>query len=154
MIERILALMKRENMTAKEFTEKLGVNPSTVSEWKKGKTKPSVEHVRKIASMFNVSTDFIINGVNAHVYEITHNTSDAELDSTMLNVFTRLSASHRDAVRDFFYLCLCEFDKNNVTESESYKKQSPNQENFQAEDAEDDFLDFDAFDAALDKRNK
>lgn len=63
-VERILGLLKKDNMSAKELTTLLGVNRSTISEWKKGKIKPSIEHIIKIADIFHVSTDYILTGVD------------------------------------------------------------------------------------------
>lgn len=114
MIERIVKLLRDNNMTAKQLTERLGINSSTVSEWKKGKTKPSVEHVRRMAEIFNVSTDYIINGTMRKP-EFTVSDIPEELDYTMLDVFTRLSSKHKAAVRDFFYMCVREMENRDHT---------------------------------------
>lgn len=60
MVERILLLLKENKMTAKELTHHLGVGPSTVTEWKTGKTKPSIDSLAKIAQLFNVSADWLL----------------------------------------------------------------------------------------------
>ena len=108
-IERITGLLKKNDMTALELTERLGVNPSTVSEWRKGKTRPSVSHVRKIAEIFGVTTDYIING-NETRQMLSAELIEGKLDMTMADVFKRLSTEHKNAVRDFFYLCLRELE--------------------------------------------
>ena len=113
MIDRILGLIEKNNITAKQLTKQLGVNQSTVSEWKKHKTKPSVEHVRKMADIFGVSTDYIINGKDKK--HITNNDIDSCIDNTMLDVYKRLTTEHKNAVRDFFYMCICEYESANRT---------------------------------------
>lgn len=59
-VDKILFLMKTEGMTAKQLTTALGLAPSAISEWKKGKAKPSAEAIIKIADYFNVSTDYLL----------------------------------------------------------------------------------------------
>jgi len=61
-IERITSLLKQRKMTATALTAKLNMPTSAVSEWKKGKTKPSVETLMKIASLFNVSISWLLTG--------------------------------------------------------------------------------------------
>ena len=60
MIERILSLMKNKGVTAQELTKSAGLNNSAITEWKKGKAKPSTEAIIKIADYFNVSTDYVL----------------------------------------------------------------------------------------------
>jgi phage repressor protein C with HTH and peptisase S24 domain len=49
-------------MTAKEFTEQLEINSSSVSEWKKGKMKPTLDTLVRISLIFNVTLDWLITG--------------------------------------------------------------------------------------------
>lgn len=63
-IARIIKLMKEHNYSAKKTTELLGVSQSTISEWKSGRIKPSIEHIIKLSQIFNVSTDYILTGLD------------------------------------------------------------------------------------------
>lgn len=60
MINKILKLMEENHVSAKQLTSDLGLSGSAISEWKKGKGKPSTDAVVKIAKYFGVSTDFIL----------------------------------------------------------------------------------------------
>lgn len=62
MIERILELMSKEDITAKKLTQDIGISSSAISEWKKGKAKPTSEAIIKMAKYFNVTTDYILLG--------------------------------------------------------------------------------------------
>ena len=62
MIDRILNLMKMHKVNGKQLTEKLELSNSAVTEWKKGKSKPSTEAVIKLADYFGVTTDYILLG--------------------------------------------------------------------------------------------
>lgn len=68
MLDTILNLMEDFHVTAKQMTSDLGISGSAISEWKKGKGKPSTDAVVKIAKYFQVSTDYIL-GVDTKMEE-------------------------------------------------------------------------------------
>ena len=43
--ERIIKVLKERNMTQAEFAKQVGISTSTISEWKKRKTNPTVEKI-------------------------------------------------------------------------------------------------------------
>ncbi|MDR2655524.1 MAG: helix-turn-helix domain-containing protein [Oscillospiraceae bacterium] len=61
-VERIIALMDKQGINGKVLTTELGISSSSVTEWKKGKAKPSVEAIVKIAQYFQVTTDWLLTG--------------------------------------------------------------------------------------------
>lgn len=65
MIERILELMKNRNISANKLIIELGLSNSIISDWKRGKSKPSTKAVIKLADYFGVSTDYLLKGVRA-----------------------------------------------------------------------------------------
>ena len=62
MIERILALMEERRVNAKQLTLDAGLPNSSVTEWKKGRAKPSTDAIIKIAAYFGVTTDWLLTG--------------------------------------------------------------------------------------------
>jgi len=58
--ERILELMQKKNIKASKLTSDLGLSVSAITDWKKGKSKPSTDAVIKIAEYFNVTTDYLL----------------------------------------------------------------------------------------------
>lgn len=60
MVNRILLLMAQRNINAATLTKELNLANSSITDWKKGKAKPSVEAIMKIADFFNVSTDYLL----------------------------------------------------------------------------------------------
>lgn len=67
-VARINKLLEERQWTQKEFAEKIGVSPSSVSDWigtnKKAKTErePGIGTTQKIAECFGVSVDYILGG--------------------------------------------------------------------------------------------
>ena len=70
-VARVIKILKDNNMTAKELTEKLSMNKSTVSNWKKKITKPSIESMVAISRIFNVSLDWLLDGREAEIKYMT-----------------------------------------------------------------------------------
>lgn len=64
MIERILELIKKFGITNNKLLSDLKLPISAISEWKKGKAKPSVDALVKIADYFNVSVDYLLGRSN------------------------------------------------------------------------------------------
>jgi transcriptional regulator with XRE-family HTH domain len=59
-VEKIQDLMKNSGINAKQLTAELGLSSSSITDWKKGKGKPSAETIIKIASYFDVSADYLL----------------------------------------------------------------------------------------------
>ena len=63
-VNRILLLLKKENITAKRLCEMLEASPSLVSDWKSGRLKPTIDHIIKLSQILHVSTDYLLTGFN------------------------------------------------------------------------------------------
>jgi transcriptional regulator with XRE-family HTH domain len=62
MKDRIKALRLKEKMNQTQLGEVLGVSQDAISKIEKGINNPTVAQIAKMAEIFNVTTDFIING--------------------------------------------------------------------------------------------
>lgn len=60
MIETILKLIEQSGISNNKLLSELKLPASAITEWKKGKAKPSVEALMKIADYFNVSVDYLL----------------------------------------------------------------------------------------------
>lgn len=59
---RIKELRKQNNLTQAELGAKLGVIKQTISSWENGVSSPSNETLANIATIFGVSTDYLLGG--------------------------------------------------------------------------------------------
>ena len=59
--DRIKALREKKGFTQAELARKLGVTRSSVNAWELGISVPSTQYIVELASMFNVSTDYLLN---------------------------------------------------------------------------------------------
>lgn len=57
---KIAELRKACDMSQKELANKLSISPSTVGMYEQGRREPDLETVKKIASLFGVTTDYLL----------------------------------------------------------------------------------------------
>lgn len=60
--ERILKLRKENNISQEELGFKINVSRQTISKWENNETSPDLNNLKSLAKIFNVSTDYLING--------------------------------------------------------------------------------------------
>ncbi len=58
-LSRIFMLVKENKITVKEFAKTVGVGPGNVTDWKTGRSKPSVQALRKIAKAYKVQLEWL-----------------------------------------------------------------------------------------------
>ena len=63
--ERIFVRLNQLSMSQKEFSEKTGILPSTISEWKKKKTNPLSEKIMPICDALDVTPEWLLTGVSS-----------------------------------------------------------------------------------------
>ena len=61
-LDRMKAIMKKNDINAKQLTKELGISNSSFTDWGKGKGFPSVETLTKFADYFHVSLDYLVYG--------------------------------------------------------------------------------------------
>jgi transcriptional regulator with XRE-family HTH domain len=59
-VERVFELLKKNSMTAKDLSDETGIPQSTITEWKKSRSKPSTDALKKLSEYFNVTTDYLL----------------------------------------------------------------------------------------------
>lgn len=69
--ENIKLLRKKNNLSQKELGEMLNVSQQAVGKWETGKSEPDNSIIVKLAKIFNVQTDFILNGIEEQSHSNT-----------------------------------------------------------------------------------
>ncbi|EGT4823252.1 XRE family transcriptional regulator [Clostridioides difficile] len=87
-INRILDLMEKNNITAKQLTSDLEISNSSISDWKKGKGKPSSDAIVKMAEYFNVTTDYLLLGITCNK---TNNINLTENEQEILSLLHKFN---------------------------------------------------------------
>lgn len=60
MYEIFVALLEQKGCKASDVAKATGIHPSTFSDWKKGKSVPKPDKLKKIAEFFGVSVDYLL----------------------------------------------------------------------------------------------
>lgn len=58
--------LTENQLTQTDFAKQVGVKPSQVSEWLKGKAKPSYDLLKQIAIGFEISADYFLGLTNEY----------------------------------------------------------------------------------------
>jgi len=58
-LSRIFKLIKETKLTAKEFANKAGIAGNSITDWKTGRAKPSVDALRKISKTYKVQLEWL-----------------------------------------------------------------------------------------------
>ena len=59
--EKIALLCKQKGMTQEALAFNLGISRQSVSKWETGECEPDLSKLKEIASMFEVSIDYLLN---------------------------------------------------------------------------------------------
>lgn len=58
-ISRIMRLIRENKMTAKDFSKKAGIAGGSITDWKTGRSKPSLDSIRRISKTYNVQLEWL-----------------------------------------------------------------------------------------------
>ena len=101
MIERILALIQERGITAYKLTSDLSFSSATITDWKKGKSKPGTDAVIKIAEYFDVSIEWLMTGKNQsnppsikHMEQSGLDVRSADDTWVMMPIYGRVAAGY------------------------------------------------------------
>lgn len=58
-VNRIFRLIRENKLTAKEFAKSCSIHQGNITDWKSGRSRPSVNALRKIARKYNVQLEWL-----------------------------------------------------------------------------------------------
>lgn len=79
-IERIYSTLNEKDKKAYELCEKLNIQSSTMSTWKKRSSDPPAKYMKAIADFLDVSLDYLLTGQEAPIKKTTTAEEDELLD--------------------------------------------------------------------------
>ena len=92
--ERIEMLLEEQGKSQQNLLASLGMNRSTYSNWKLGKSRTYMKHIDEIADYFGVSPDYLIRGIENGPEDGTKAAGEDEL----LRIFRKLSVNRQKCV--------------------------------------------------------
>ena len=85
--DQLIALCKRDGVSPSTLTNQLGYSKGTFSNWKKGAT-PNGEVIVRFAKHFNVTTDYLLLGIDNSVASLTTKATDITFENNFNNQIT------------------------------------------------------------------
>ncbi len=58
-LNRIFKLIKENRMNFKEFAQSCSLSPGNITDWKTGRSNPSLDALRKISKKYNVQLEWL-----------------------------------------------------------------------------------------------
>lgn len=90
-LDKIISLLEQNNLKQKDLMDYLGLEKSTFSAWKAGKSASYKKYISQIAKFCNVSTDYLLNDTNNN--SIQSNIESLPNDNVyMIPVYENVSA--------------------------------------------------------------
>ena len=103
--DRIFLKLDQLSMSQKAFSEKTGILPSTISEWKKKKTNPLSEKIMPICEALGVTPEWLLSGTDPERNsneEIEYYTIKKDTDlGRLLAYYERLEPYMRERVMGY-----------------------------------------------------
>lgn len=89
--QRIQNLRKEKNISQEELAEAAGVSRQAVSKWESATSIPDLDNIIFLSDYFEVTTDYILKGIQEANSETHHNPKDDETRRTFSKAFYRSS---------------------------------------------------------------
>ncbi len=105
-VDRITMLQEERNLTNKDVELGAGLANASISQWKKGKGKPSLDNIIKVATYFEVTTDFLLCLSDNRGYNPVEK-SLTEEEELLLKAYHSASATGRFRI---IQVCMNELD--------------------------------------------
>ncbi len=101
----LVALRKKAGMTQLELAEKLNYSDKAVSKWERGESLPDLETIKKLADLYSVSVDALLNEQE----DIISSVKQTSLSGGQKMLITLISVVLVWAVATVAYVLLCWF---------------------------------------------
>ena len=72
-IPRLFELMKEHSISSKKLSDDTKISTGNISDWKSGRSQPSLDKIRILADYFNVSIDYLLDRTDnpdSHKYKL------------------------------------------------------------------------------------
>ena len=100
--ERIFNILEKKNMSQNDFSKKVGIANSTISDWKRKKTNPSADRIMDICYVLDVTPEQLLTGKG--IDDVTASNDETvltPLSKTLLEDFNNLQDAQKDRLLEY-----------------------------------------------------
>ena len=107
-IERIINLINAKGISAKKMLTELELSSSSITDWKKGKAKPSYGAIVKISKYFDVCEDYLLCKTNNPTISIDENMPNERFEEMkiLVDLFSEMTNDEKERLIDHAQLLL------------------------------------------------
>ncbi len=107
--DRIQYLRKQKNYSQEELADELGVSRQSVSKWESEQSKPDLEKIILMSDLFEVTTDYILKGIEPVSLQSKNTTYSLYL--AFIAIFSIVGAiwsfsANRFRIDEIFLICI------------------------------------------------
>lgn len=95
-------LLDEKGLKNSDIARLTGISNMTLSDWKRGKSKPKADKMKKIADVLNVSVDYLINGTEIILEVDTDFLAELSRNTRLLEYAKRIYNLSRDNQETIF----------------------------------------------------
>ena len=98
-LHKIICLMEEKNISQAVLCAKLGVNKSAFSDWKNGKSKSYIKHLALIATILDVSVDYLLGKTDIKKAPVESDKGDrSAMEQEFIELYHRLTPDQKKTV--------------------------------------------------------
>lgn len=132
-LNKIDKLLMEKRISKTTFYKQVGISSGNFSDWKKGRSKPSIVSIGKIANYFNCSVEFLTNDniddnintikANDNIENIINLTSLNDEENKLISIFRKLDKTYQEKlIKQSFKLLIemCQEQDKELNSKKSY----------------------------------
>lgn len=114
--ERLELILKHYRLTKKQFAESISYSPGNITDWIKGRYKPSSKALINIENIYKISQNWLINGDgNMFISDLSNLKSDESFNTEISKNVSSLGILSEEEINMIrLYRNLSEKDKNKI----------------------------------------
>ena len=98
---RLIKTRREKRLSQQALADLIGVSRSALAQWETDMSRPSLDNLRKIAEVLDVSFEWLATGRgNQYITTNDDEISDDELDDEINRMLPRLNTRHKKALLD------------------------------------------------------
>ena len=93
-LDRFEELLKNSGVTAYKLSKATGISPGLISDYRKKRSKPSQDNLRKIATYFNVTVDYLLGSENPDSVD-----GESQIDPVKADMLRKANSLNQDEMK-------------------------------------------------------